>query len=826
MAKLSHKPIVFPGPRHAEDKRVLEIARHLSATIGSEFFAVMARHLMRELAADCIYLGEFVGGRVERIRPLAAYMDSEPDYSDYPLAGSAAARMVLGKPYVCRTDAQIRFPTDELLAKAGAKAFVAVPLSSANGIPIGVMVVAYRRSVSNLSFVKLMLDIFGPRASAELSRKQKEQQLRESEQRYKAFIERNADAMWRIEFEQPISTKLPEQEQIDLIYKYGYLAECNDVLARWVGGAKAEQLIGSRVDVLAPRSNPSSEEALRRAIRSEYRFTTVETRPDTSGGKRRYMLRSQWGIVENGMLWRMWGSTRDITELKYSERALNASEQRMADLLESVHLAVVMLNPAGVIEFCNDYFYRLTGWSAADLVGQDWLEHLVPREESARLRAALAKAAGGAQVPLHFESTLLGPEGRRWWIGWDCTFLLDLEGRGAAAALVGRDLTEQKLLETQLHQAQKLESIGRLASGIAHDFNNLLTIIMGHSEALLRGVDPSESAHGSLTELLNGAVRGAELTHQLLAFSRRQVLRPEVLDLNRLILELERMLGRLIGEHIKLKIDLEPALGLVRTDAGQIHQVLLNLALNARDAMPGGGELSITSANVDESPSDGSLALPPGRFVQVTVADTGIGMTDEVQSHLFEPFFTTKEPGKGSGLGLSTAYGIVRQSGGHISVESAVNKGTRVRVFLPRIEAETQPGATFPAGVPPASKGTERILVAEDQAEVRAVVAAMARDLGYVVVEAESSTKALEIVREDRSIELLLTDIAMPDFDGFALAAAVKEIRPEIKTVFMSGYSDGPLTDQKLSDPESPILQKPFTTASLALTLRKVLDRS
>jgi hypothetical protein len=826
MARRQGGVIVFPGAKNYEDRRILQLARNLSVAIGAEFFGAIAKHMVRELAADCIHIGEFGGGNVETVRAVASYVNGEPDHTDYPLAGSAAARVMRGKTCVFRTGARSRFPYDELLAKVQADALVAVPLTNANGQPIGVMAALFSRSVSHLSLAKLMLEIFAPRASAELARLHKERQLRESEERYRVFIERNTDAMWRIEFEQPIPTALAEQQQIDRIYEYGYVAECNDALARLTGLAKAQDLIGSRIEALAPRADPSSERALLKAIRSAYRFSTVETTPQDQNGKRRYMVRTQWGIIEGGMLQRIWGSTRDITELKHSERALNASEQRMADLLDSVHLAVVMLDPSGAIAFCNDYFFRLTGWETATLMGKDWLDRLVPPEESARLRDAFVKSVAGSQLPLHFESTLLGPEGRRWWLSWDSTFLLDSEGRVATIVNVGRDITEQKILETQLRQAQKLESIGQLASGIAHDFNNLLTIVLGYSDTLLHGRDPSDPAYAGLWEIRSAAEKGAELTHQLLAFSRRQILRPEILNLNKIAVDLQRMLRRVLSERIKLTIDLDPALGLTRADGGQIHQVLLNLSLNARDAMPSGGELTIRSSNlvVDETRQEKSFGLPPGKYVQLAVIDTGSGMSEEVQSHLFEPFFTTKDPAKGTGLGLSTAYGIVRQSGGHIVVETALNKGTCVRVFLPRIESAAEPAADSREDVA-IPKGTETLLVIEDREEVRAVTGDMARRLGYRVLEAASPDEALDVAREEEEIHLALTDLMLPGIDGYELAHSLKRIHPNINVVFMSGHTSLPLMERILSDPGVGYLQKPFSTAALAVILRRVLDR-
>jgi signal transduction histidine kinase len=402
--------------------------------------------------------------------------------------------------------------------------------------------------------------MFAPRASAELNRKREQDSLQESEQRYRAFVELNTDAFWRVEFEEPIETALPEEEQLERIYRTGYVAECNDALAQGLGLERADQLIGAPVteavlNLEAARSGTLS------LIHAGYRYSTVEISPVDRGPNRRHFLRGHWGIVENGKLQRIWGSNRDITEFR--------------------------------------------------------------------------------------------------------------------------------ALEAQFRHAQKLESIGKLAAGVAHDFNNLLAIIQGYSSQLLETTEKTNNAYIGLAEILKAAEKGSALTKQLLVFSRKQSAQLQQLDLNAIVTEDEWMLRRLIGENIELTTDLEPSLEQVLADAGYMHQVLLNLAVNARDAMPNGGKLSIVLLNVDigETRPPRLSAVEPGRYVKLIVADTGVGMSEEVQEHLFEPFFTTKEVNQGTGLGLSTVYGIVRQSGGHIVVETELNKGTTFEIFLPRVRA-------------------------------------------------------------------------------------------------------------------------------------------
>jgi PAS domain S-box-containing protein len=596
-------------------------------------------------------------------------------------------------------------------------------------------------------------------------------------------------------------------------------------MARQVGFEKAGQLSGLRLKDLAFMSTSSTEEATARFIRSGYRFSRAETTPVDHEGKRRYVLRSQWGIVENGYLQRVWGTTRDITEVRALEHALDASERRMADLLETLRLVVLILHEDGTIAFCNKHLYGLTGWSPEDVVGGNYLDLMVPLEEQGKIRAAFASAKSEPDIPTHYEGTLLGPKGRRWWIAWDCTGLRDSAGAFFASAIVGRDISEYKNLEAQFRQAQKLESIGRLAGGLAHDFNNLLTVIMGYSALLLEQSEPSDPSHTGLVEIRKAAQKGADLTYRLMAFSRRQVHRPELLNLAALIADDEQMIRRLIGEDVRLITNLSSSLDLVRADASQIQQVLLNLIVNARDAMPDGGTLIVSTSNYEISgPESSSWAgASPGRYVLLTVTDTGIGMTEEIRAQVFEPFFTTKEHGKGTGLGLSTVYGIVQQTGGHIEVESEPGKGACFRILLPGILPDGAP-ETPPFSAEAMPRGTETILLVEDQEEVRVLAATVLRGLGYRVLEAEGAERALQLAAEN-SIDLLLTDVVMPGSSGRALAGTVKASYPGTKALFMSGYSDLPPDLQDSAEPGFVCLLKPFVPSALACRVREILDQ-
>jgi PAS domain S-box-containing protein len=811
--------------RHSDGstaERVMQISRKVAATIGTDFFRAMAKHLAEALDANCVIVGEFIGGHVERCRSVAAWLDGETTELEFPLAESAVSQVVLGKPCLWRSDVQTRFPSDTLLKQTRAQACIAVPLTDENHQPHGVLMALYRLPAQSLRAPKAMLEIFAERASAELSRKREDDALRKSEQRYRAFIARNADAMWRIEFDPPVPTELSDEEQYGRINESGFLAECNDATARLLGMEKGDQLLGSKVSAIAPINDPTVREATMIAIRSGYRLTTVETSPRDAHGNRRHMLRSQWGIVEDGKLERIWGSNRDITDLRRVETALSASEQRMADLIEAMRMLVLMLDAKGAVSFCNNYLSRLTGWDSRDLLGKDWLETMVPAEERGRVRADFARGALNPDAPFHFESSVLCPDGRRRKFSWDSMILHGPDGENEGRAIIGRDITDFATLEEQFRQAQKLASIGKLAGGLAHDFNNLLTVISGYTSTLLSKLNPADSTYTSLVEVRKAAEKAAHLAHGLLTFSRRQALRPQVVQVNAIVEDAVSMLRTLLGQQVHLVTNLDRCALLVRIDAGYFHQALVNLAINARDAMPNGGTLTIATANLKiDGPQPSAIAVPPGDYVEVTVTDNGTGMTDEVRDHLFEPFFTTKEIGKGTGLGLSTVYGIVMQSGGHILVDSEVGRGTTFRIFLPSLTAEP-----CPAEIPEIRElpgGTETILLA--QSEERSLPATVLGHLGYVVLNADSPARAIELCRDQiRKIDLFIVNLDALELRGDELADLVETFRPGIKILYIAG-EDYPGAPAAAGKPGIAVLRKPFTPLALAEKVREILDR-
>jgi signal transduction histidine kinase/CheY-like chemotaxis protein len=394
---------------------------------------------------------------------------------------------------------------------------------------------------------------------------------------------------------------------------------------------------------------------------------------------------------------------------------------------------------------------------------------------------------------------------------------------------VAEDLTEERSLQEQLIQSQKLEAIGRLSGGIAHDFNNILSAIIGYAQLGLLKLSGTDPLRKNFEIILKSAEKASKLVQQLLAFSRRQVMKPEAVNLNSLLENMQTMLTRLIGEDIQVEINKKERLWNVKVDPVQIEQVIMNLVINARDAMPKGGKLIIETDNVTLTPSYAQTHrdVVPGDYVLLSISDTGCGMTEEVKAHIFEPFFTTKEPGKGTGLGLATVYGIVKQSNGHIFVYSEPERGTTFKIYFPRYKEEKEKRAKGEEEIisEDLPKGDETILVVEDDEDVRNFTVTLLNELGYTVIEAETPSDALHICdRYHGRIHLLLTDVVLPEMDGRQLAEQMKETCPELKVIYMSGYTDNVIIKHGIIADRVAFLQKPFSSETLARTVRMVLD--
>ncbi|PYS81631.1 MAG: hybrid sensor histidine kinase/response regulator, partial [Acidobacteria bacterium] len=517
------------------------------------------------------------------------------------------------------------------------------------------------------------------------------------------------------------------------------------------------------------------------------------------------------------------GYIRNITERKRAEHELKESEERYRDLVENAHDIIFTYDLDGNYTSVNRAGELITGYSHDECLALNIAKTIAP-EHVSKAREMLAKKLAGEKVTA-YEVDILAKDGKRVAVEVNTKLILQ-DGVPVGVQGIARDVTERRQLEEQLRQSQKLEAIGQLAGGIAHDFNNLLTAINGYSSLALQRIEGNPTVKTYLEEIKKAGDRAANLTRQLLAFGRKQILQPVPLSLNDVITDMSKMLRRLIGEDIQFGARLTPDLKRVKADPGQIEQVLVNLVVNARDAMPQGGNLTIETANaeLDREYASTHVGVRAGAYIVLAVSDTGTGMDEQVRKQIFEPFFTTKEKGKGTGLGLSTVYGIVKQSGGNIWVYSERNHGTTFKVYLPAFESvpRSSEGVAAESVIP---KGSETVLLVEDEEVVRGLACQILEEAGYQVLVAPQGEEAIRLCIEHATeIHLLLTDVVMPGAGGKEVADRLNSLRPGIKVLFMSGYTDEAIVHHGVLDSNVKFIQKPFSPAALAKKVREVLD--
>jgi PAS domain S-box-containing protein len=515
-------------------------------------------------------------------------------------------------------------------------------------------------------------------------------------------------------------------------------------------------------------------------------------------------------------------------ERAHLEDALRERERRLANLIANLSGMVYRVRADDFgFEFASERSCELTGYEPEELVSSGMSSFALVHPDDVEGLREKRLASFGAQQPASDEYRMRTRDGETRWVLDVACGVYDATGRLTGSEGFITDVTARKRLEEELAHAQRVEGIGRLAGGIAHDFNNLLTVILGSAELAQRALPKNSSALLHLDQVLAASDRAAALTQQLLAFARKQVIEPRVVDLNTLVLSMSVLMRRTLVEDIELSNRLSPDLWLVEVDPGRFEQVLLNLAINARDAMPTGGTLTMETANmVLERPAPALPGLLPGHYVMLSVSDTGIGMTTEVQRRAFEPFFTTKEVGKGTGLGLASAHGIVRQAHGHVFLSSELARGTTLRIYLPRsLSQESTVESVRPIAT--SGRGHERVLVVEDHDMVREMVVSALAGQGYSVLAAPSGTRALELVESlESELDLLVADIVMPRMSGLELAAQLLASRPALPVLYMSGYSEQIASSQQRAISSHALLHKPFTSTELVNKVRDVLERA
>ncbi|MGO9863079.1 MAG: PAS domain S-box protein [Terriglobales bacterium] len=606
----------------------------------------------------------------------------------------------------------------------------------------------------------------------------------------------------------------------------GRLVEVNDAYCS-MSGYTREELLRMRVaDLESAESEHDVVAHMQRIIRQGTdRFETSHRRKD--GQIINIETSVSFQDLDGGQFF---CSLRDITEKRRAERALRESEEHFRLLVEGAPLGIAIQVDA-IYRYVNPAALAMFGAETADqIVGHAVAERIHPDNRAAVGERIRALKDGRSTVPV-LEEQLFRLDGTVFDAEVNAKRFI-FEGQEGSIVFF-RDITDRKRtekekqkLQDQLVLAQKMESIGRLAGGVAHDFNNLLTVIMGYSQILTQGLAPGSKLYDATAQIRSAGERAAGIISQLLAFSRKQVLSPQVIDLNEVMLNLDSMLRRLIGEDIEVLTVPARDLGTVKADPGQIEQVLMNLALNARDAMPNGGKLTLETSNtqLDEAYAREHQPAEPGRYVMLAVSDTGIGMSPETQAQIFEPFYTTKELGKGTGLGLSTVYGIVKQSGGYIWVYSEPGRGSTFKVYFPRMDQPAEKLGSKKVSSP-AQRGNETILLVEDDAQLRELASDILGHCGYKVLIAGNTGEALALCKaNDREIALLVTDVIMPGMNGRQLAEQVAHISPQAKVLYISGYTSNAIVHHGVLDAGIWFLPKPFTLAALVAKVREVLD--
>jgi PAS domain S-box-containing protein len=635
-------------------------------------------------------------------------------------------------------------------------------------------------------------------------RKRAEGALRESEERYRLLFESNPHPMWVYELETLRFLAVNEAA----VQHYGY--SCEEFLSMTIKDMRPPEDIPALMKNISHLSGGLNQAGIWRHQKKDGTLIDVEV----TSHSLIFAGRSAEVVLVN-----------DVTERKRAEQELSQSEERYRDLVENAHDIIYSHDLEGNYTSVNKAGEQITGYTREEALKMNLMQTVAP-EYLEGTREMIRKKLAGEKVTA-YELEVIAKDGHRVTLEVN-TKLVMQDGVAVGVQGIARNITERKQLEDQLRQSQKMEAVGRLAGGVAHDFNNLLTAIIGYSELSIRKLKAEDPLRHNIEEIKKAGERATNLTRQLLAFSRKQVLQPKVLDINTVVSDVEKMLHRLIGEDIDLRTLLAPELGSIKADPGQIEQVILNLVVNARDAMPHGGEMTIETENVylDAEYAKHHIAVEPGPYVMLAVSDNGCGMDEEIRAQIFEPFFTTKEQGKGTGLGLSTVYGIIKQSKGSIWVYSEVEQGTTFKVYLPRVDEGVEK-AVHSQESKPDGKGHETVLLVEDDEIVRGI-ARMSLELGgYKILTATSAHEALLICGQDKEpIHLMLTDVIMPGMSGPVLAEQIRKLLPQLTVLYMSGYTQDAIVHHGVLREGVNFIEKPFTPGALARKVREVLDAS
>ncbi len=831
--------------QHNQAQQALEERAHL-ATFGAEVSLALTqsdslRAILGRCAEAAVHHLDAAFARIWTLNETENMLELQASAGLYTHLDGAHSRVPVGQFKIGRI-AQERRPhltnqvvgdprvgDQEWARREGMVAFAGYPLLVEDRL-VGVMAMFARRPLTEAT-IEAMAGVANAVALG-IERKRTEEELRDAQELYRQLVERANDVIYKTN-------------------AGGHFIWFNPVAVR-VTKYSREELAGRHyLELIHPDYREATGQFYQRQFLDRIPNTYYEVPVVTKDGVVIWVGQNVQLVMEGTRVAGFEVVARDITERRLAEqviqrmntelerrvaertaeletanRELRESEERYRTVAETATDAILTIDEESTILFANPAAEKVFGYSAQELQGQK-ITRLMPESMRNAHLSALRRYVETGRKHMAWQGVEirgLHKSGRE--IPLEASFgEFRRNGRHLFTGIV-RDVSERRQLEEQFRQSQKMEAVGRLAGGIAHDFNNLLTVIKGYGDLLLDELGPNERLHRAADEIYKAADRAASLTRQLLAFSRRQVMELRVLNLNDVVGSMDKMLRRLIGEDIDLLTFLEPALGQTKADPGQIEQVLMNLAVNARDAMPHGGKLTIETSNagLDESYVRRKGTVHPGPYVMLAVSDNGCGMDEETQGRIFEPFFTTKEPGKGTGLGLATVYGIIKQSSGYIWVYSEVGRGTTFKIYLPRVLEQVEHlGARKPLEAP--ARGSETVLLVEDEVSLRELAVITLQKNGYTVLEAKDATDALRIARDHPGqIHLLLTDVVMPEVSGRQLVERLAPLRPQMKVLYMSGYTDDAIVHHGVLEPGTAFLQKPFTAVEMARKVREVLE--
>jgi two-component system, cell cycle sensor histidine kinase and response regulator CckA len=796
--------------RKRADDALRTLVETTSTLYGSAFFGTMAVQLSKALKAEIAFIGELKDAHGTVIKTVALAVDGVPaDNFECDLAGTPCAEVTddCARSYASGVSEQ--FPEDAMLKTMGAEGYVGVPLFNSEGTTLGIMAALYRKPVPDTDFAETILQIFASRVGAELERSRSHDALVESEERFRTVTEQAGDAFFLID---PDTTRFVDANR-----------RACDVLQY----SREELLALSVPDIGPPEQSGRFKETTGKGEPGD--LATIEAIHKKRDGVT-FPVEIRSSIVEIGGKKRVLALARDITERKRAEAEQRAQGQRLADILEGTHAGFWDWKiPTGEL-ILNERWAEIIGFTLEELAPIDvntWISHVHPddlADANGQLERHLSGASDYSDIVFrqtHKNGSLVWVNARGKVVEWSD------DGKPLRMCGTHLDITDRKKLELQLRQAQKMEAVGQLAGGIAHDFNNLLQAILGYGDLALEEVEAGSSAHESITEVMLAGERAQTLIGQLLAFSRRQVLEMKDVNLNDVVADLTKMIRRLIGEHIALDVLGGHNLGTVWADRGQIEQILMNLCVNARDAMPKGGTISIETENVriDEEYCEIHPWATPGRYVLLSVTDSGCGMDKDTLANIFEPFFTTKGVGKGTGLGLSTVYGLVKQHNGMVNPYSEVGKGTAFKIYFPLVERSADIISERLQAT--AQRGSETILLAEDEETVRKLTVNILERAGYTVLPTRDGEEALLVFKQHTDkIDLALLDVMMPNLGGRAVYEEIRATHPDIPMLFSSGYSMSSIHTNFVLDEGMQLIQKPYQRDALLRKVRDILDAS